>query len=288
MAASGPKFADLAPRAMSAAVLLAVAGAGLWLGGMVLALLLSLLGALMLWEYFRLIIRLPPRVATLATGATALLQGVALVLEDRLAVPVLPPEGEIATPMAWNLAPSGLALAVLALSMLTVVAVVRRSRLETLFGAMIPLANFLFFYLHQSVPLAMWLVVATVIATDVAGYVFGKLIGGPKFWPALSPNKTWAGTVSGWVCAVLIAMAVALGQGGGNVVVGAAFLLLVAVSAQMADIAESALKRRAGVKDSSRLLPGHGGVLDRFDGMLGGFTVAGLAFMLIGYAMVPG
>jgi len=63
---------------------------------------------------------------------------------------------------------------------------------------------------------------------------------------------------------------------------GVAFLVLVSFAAQMSDIAESALKRRAGVKDSSNLLPGHGGVLDRFDGMMGAFGLAGLAFLILG------
>ncbi len=278
MATSGPKFADLVPRLISALVLLTVAGLGLWLGGLVLALLLSLLGAAMLWEYFRLIIRLPPRVARNATAVTALLLGAVLVLEDRFA-----PRGELGT-----LTPAPSALVLLAITMLVVVFAVRKSRLDTAFGTLIPAATFLFFYLHQSVPVAMWVVVATVISTDVAGYFFGKLIGGKKFWPSLSPNKTWAGTAAGWICAAIIALAVSWNAGPVAMVFSTLFLVGVSLAAQMSDIAESALKRRAGVKDSSNLLPGHGGVLDRFDGMLGGFLVAGLAFVLAGYALVPG
>ena len=276
MASAGPKFADLAPRLISGAVMLVVAVLGLWLGGLVLALLLSALGAAMLWEYFRLIIRLTKPFALVATVGTSALLAVSLILEH-----ILAPEAPV-------LEPAVSALVVVGLAMLAVVAVVRESKLETLFGARIPAATVLFFFLHQSVPMAMWLVVVTVIATDVAGYVFGKLIGGPKFWPALSPNKTWAGTVSGWAMAVLIALVVAWNSPTSSAVVGVIFLVLVSFAAQMADISESALKRRAGVKDSSNLLPGHGGVLDRFDGMLGGFTLAGLAFLLTGYAMMPG
>ncbi len=274
--AGGPKFADLVPRILSAFVLLAVAGAGLWLGGMVLALLLAVFGAVMLWEYFRLIIRLSQRATTIYTALTSALLALALILEDRLA-------GEA----DGTLTLSPVAASVLAVTMIAVMIPVRKSRLETLFGAMIPLATFLFFYLHQSVPLAMWLVVAVVISTDVAGYFFGKLIGGPKFWPSLSPNKTWSGTMSGWVMAAIIAIVVGVRASDPmpTMIVGVLFLVAVAFAAQMADIAESALKRRAGVKDSSNLLPGHGGALDRFDGMLGGFTVAGLAFVLAGFAV---
>lgn len=275
--AGGPKFADLLPRVMSGAALLAVAGLGLWLGGLVLALLLSLFGAIMLWEYFRLIIRLTKPFAKIATVVSAALLAASLILEDRMNVG------------AEVLALSPVAVGVLVVTMIVVMIPVRKSRLETLFGAMIPLATFLFFYLHQSVPLAMWLVVAVVISTDVAGYFFGKLIGGPKFWPSLSPNKTWSGTMSGWGMAAIIAIVVGLRAADpfSTTLVAIAFLVVVSFAAQMADIAESALKRRAGVKDSSNILPGHGGALDRFDGMLGAFTVAGLAFVLVGFAVSP-
>nr|WP_281244944.1 phosphatidate cytidylyltransferase [Tropicimonas isoalkanivorans] len=111
-----------------------------------------------------------------------------------------------------------------------------------------------------------WLVIVVVV-TDVAGYFAGRRLGGPKFWPRVSPKKTWSGTVAGW-----------LGAG----VVGALFLtftdsgwdliwisMILSMASQMGDIAESALKRRMGVKDSSALIPGHGGLFDRFDGLLG-------------------
>lgn len=273
--AGGPKFADLVPRVLSALVLLAVAGAGLWFGGIVLALLLAVFGAVMLWEYFRLIIRLSTPYARIATVITSTLLALSLILEDRLTAGL-----EVLALSPW-------AVGVLLITVVAVMIPVRKSRLEALFGAMIPLSTFLFFFLHQSVPLAMWLVVAVVISTDVSGYFFGKLIGGPKFWPSLSPNKTWAGTVSGWVMAAAIAIGAGLRAESqtSTIVVAVLFLVTVAFAAQMADIAESALKRRAGVKDSSRVIPGHGGALDRFDGMLGAFTVAGLAFVLAGFTV---
>jgi phosphatidate cytidylyltransferase len=275
VASSGPKFADLVPRIVSGGILLVVAGAGLWLGGMVLALLLCLLGAAMLWEYFRLIVRLTQATSLIATAASAALLAVSLILEDRFA----PRADDLA------LAPAVSALIVLALCLALVITMVHKSRLEVGFGALIPLGAFLFFYIHQSAPPVMWLVVATVVATDVAGYFFGKLIGGPKFWPSLSPNKTWSGAAGGWFMAALIAVVVTWGDGLGRMLITVAFLVAVSFAAQMADIAESALKRRAGVKDSSNLLPGHGGVLDRFDGMIGGFGMAGLIFVTIGVSM---
>lgn len=111
----------------------------------------------------------------------------------------------------------------------------------------------------------LWLV-AVVVVSDVMGYFAGRLLGGPKFWPRVSPKKTWSGTVAGWLGAALVGAGFmsALGQGWALVPVSA----LVSFAGQMGDIAESAIKRRAGVKDSSALIPGHGGVLDRFDALI--------------------
>lgn len=108
-----------------------------------------------------------------------------------------------------------------------------------------------------------------VIATDVAGYFAGRLLGGPKFWPRISPKKTWSGTIAGWLCAALVggvfAAAKLLPEGGWLILLA----VLLSFASQMGDIAQSAMKRRAGIKDSSDLIPGHGGVFDRFDGVVG-------------------
>jgi phosphatidate cytidylyltransferase len=112
----------------------------------------------------------------------------------------------------------------------------------------------------------LWLV-AVVVASDVAGYFAGRMIGGPKFWPRVSPKKTWSGTVAGWLGGAAVGAGVAAATEAGAGLVGVS--VAVAMAAQMGDIAESAIKRHVGVKDSSALLPGHGGLLDRFDGMLG-------------------
>lgn len=108
---------------------------------------------------------------------------------------------------------------------------------------------------------------AVVIVSDIAGYFAGRLLGGPKFWPRVSPKKTWSGTVAGW-----IASAVLVGLLSGSLI-WAAGAVFMSFAAQMGDIAESAIKRRAGVKDASNLIPGHGGVLDRFDGVIGAALV---------------
>ena len=118
---------------------------------------------------------------------------------------------------------------------------------------------------------ALWIAV-TAVQSDVLGYFVGKALGGPKFWPAISPNKTWSGTLAGWVGALVLALALVLtGHGSWWVLIAGPLL---AFAGQMGDIAESALKRQTGIKDSSDLIPGHGGVMDRFDALTAAFLVA--------------
>lgn len=112
----------------------------------------------------------------------------------------------------------------------------------------------------------LWLLLI-IWATDVGAYFAGRTIGGPKLMPTVSPSKTWAGLGGGVVLAGLMGGAVAAITGH-SFEAGMVAAAVLAVLAQAGDLFESALKRRAGVKDSGRLLPGHGGVLDRVDGLL--------------------
>ena len=122
--------------------------------------------------------------------------------------------------------------------------------------------------------LALW-ALALVWATDIGAFFAGRTIGGPKLAPRISPAKTWAGLIGG----MLLASALAVGLHG----YGLPFALviatpLLAILAQAGDLYESAIKRRAGVKDSGNILPGHGGVLDRLDGLV---PVAPIAALLV-------
>ena len=123
-------------------------------------------------------------------------------------------------------------------------------------------------------------IAGVVVISDIMGYFAGRAFGGPKFWPAISPKKTWSGTVAGWIGALVFTIIL-------QMIVGRLDLVqvllapVIALAGQMGDIAESWLKRRVGVKDSSDLIPGHGGVMDRFDAMAGAF----LAMMLISLAI---
>jgi phosphatidate cytidylyltransferase len=113
-------------------------------------------------------------------------------------------------------------------------------------------------------------IVGLVVVTDILGYFAGRMFGGPKFWPAVSPKKTWSGTAAGWVGSAILAYVYWPAAMSGFSLAGFVTLaVFLSFASQMGDIAESAIKRRAGVKDSSNLLPGHGGVMDRFDGMVG-------------------
>jgi phosphatidate cytidylyltransferase len=127
-------------------------------------------------------------------------------------------------------------------------------------------------------------------ATDIGGYVFGRMIGGRKLMPAVSPGKTIAGAVGGLVLAVVIAVlyeryALRPQAQLGMLLQGSILLaVLVSVGGQVGDLVESMLKREAGVKDSSHLIPGHGGMLDRIDSML--FTLP-ISYALLTWLLIP-
>jgi phosphatidate cytidylyltransferase len=121
---------------------------------------------------------------------------------------------------------------------------------------------------------AILFVFALVWATDIAGYFAGRAIGGPKLAPKISPNKTWSGAVGGAIGAVIAGIAVAKMFGLGNAVAIGFVALLLSGIAQAGDLFESSIKRRFGAKDAGKLIPGHGGVMDRLDGFIAAATVA--------------
>lgn len=117
-----------------------------------------------------------------------------------------------------------------------------------------------------------------VWATDTGALVFGKLIGGARIAPRLSPGKTWAGTIGGSLCAAAV-YGLYLGVLGFDMLAGMVFALLFSVAAHGGDLLESAIKRHFGRKDSGTMIPGHGGVLDRMDStLLAGVVMALLVF----------
>ncbi len=131
---------------------------------------------------------------------------------------------------------------------------------------------------------ALLYLLAVVWGTDVGAYAAGRLIGGPKLCPKVSPNKTWAGLLGGMICAALAAYAVAKGFGDDDARPEVLFGSGLAVVSQAGDFFESYVKRRVGAKDSGTLIPGHGGLLDRIDGLLWAAPVLALALLLWGNA----
>ena len=250
----GRRFADLLPRALSALVLVALAlGTAIW-GGRPFAMFWWAASLAILWEWQRLIGG-PRLTARFIAGGIALslsgpmigsLQvGWAICLIAVGAIPV----GLVAA-TGWRFfAAAGVVYA----------------------GALMTAVDLL----RQSFPFGfeaiIWLF-AVVWATDIMAYVGGRLVGGPKLWPRASPSKTWAGFFIGIACGSLAGLAVAPAPGPYGMYV--ALGLVAGAVAQGGDLFESALKRRFGAKDSSRLIPGHGGVMDRLDGFLAAAVLA--------------
>lgn len=114
-------------------------------------------------------------------------------------------------------------------------------------------------------------------ASDIGAYVFGRMFGGPRLAPSISPGKTWSGAAAGLLCALAVGAIAAMTQPGAGAVMHAALVAgLLGLIAQAGDLLESALKRHYGVKDTGHLIPGHGGLLDRLDAVLTAAPAAAL------------
>jgi phosphatidate cytidylyltransferase len=248
------QWEDLRKRVVSAVVLVAVGGAEIWLGGPSFAVLVVLLTGAMVWELAKM-------TAPVHENTPLGLAALACV---SLAVPLL------------SSAP--VATAALLVPALAIALTDRRDRrLSSLYAVAIMVAGYALVDLRiqAGTPVIVWLVLLVVVS-DVSGYFVGRTLGGPKFWPAVSPKKTWSGTIAGWVGAALVGLAGWLaGYGTPGLIL---LSVVIAFAGQMGDIWESWIKRRSGVKDASSLIPGHGGVLDRFDALIGAL----LALILLG------
>lgn len=249
-------MSDLAKRSLSGAVLIAIAAAALWFGHVAFWLLTVVAGLLMMAEWVEL------------HGTDAQTKR---TCQFAISVPLA-----ILCPLAAG--PTFLSLGLIAGAGFFIAAITRRSALG--WGAVYVGLPVLALLLLRAVPdigllLAFW-AMALVWATDIGAYFAGRTIGGPKIAPAISPSKTWAGLVGGVIAATLFAFALQLLAGLPLRLV--LWTPVLACMAQAGDFFESWLKRRAGVKDSGTLLPGHGGVLDRIDGLV---PVAPIAALLI-------
>lgn len=246
MTGAPAKWDDLVQRIVSAIVMLVIGVAAVWAGGFWIHLLVALACALMVWELVRMIGAEDAHKAR----ALAALSGTALFVASYV-------------PHLGFVLPMLLAPCFVGWSQLH-----HKRALFLGYSAVILIAGFSLIALRDGFGIAwmIWLLLV-VIVTDVAGYFAGRMLGGPKFWPRISPKKTWSGTVAGWIGAALVGLLFAQIMSVGSAVVFIS--MAIALASQLGDIAESAIKRSVGVKDSSTLIPGHGGLLDRFDGMLG-------------------
>ncbi len=134
---------------------------------------------------------------------------------------------------------------------------------------------------EDGLAMVIWLLMV-VWAADVVAYFAGRNIGGPRLAPSISPGKTWSGFVGGMMGAILIGVMVTLANGPFKAFTAIVLAAGLALVAQIGDLAESALKRQAGVKDSGTLIPGHGGVFDRVDGLLFAAPVLAVIALMIG------
>lgn len=244
MSATSEKFSDLAIRMVSGAVMAVVGLVAVWLGGFWFITALALIVGALIWELVRMLGGAQDKALMLAAGAA-----VCMVLARIL--------------------PEGVGLPFVLIPAIVGISVLKQNRtLYIVFAALIVIAAYGLAVqrIDFGFKWMMWLA-GVVIATDVFGYFAGRILGGPKFWPQVSPKKTWSGTVAGWVAAGLVGAWFMRYPGVGVEVIGIS--IAISMASQMGDIAESAMKRKMGVKDSSNLIPGHGGVFDRFDGMLG-------------------
>lgn len=254
------RWGDLRKRALSAVLLAPTALACIWLGADAWTALMAVAAGGLAYEWVVLCNERPWRVPGLIVPVAVLLAGLVAVLDrERWALAVL----AVGASVAWLLGGRrALGAGVLYVGLASVALIWLRG--DGAAGR----ANVLF-------------LVVVVWASDIGAYAAGRLLGGPKLAPAISPGKTWAGAAGGLLAAMLVGEAAS--QALGVAAYGRAALVagLLGVAAQCGDLLESAIKRRFGVKDSGRLIPGHGGLLDRLDGLLTAApAAAGLALVL--------
>ncbi|MEQ8285437.1 phosphatidate cytidylyltransferase [Thalassospira sp.] len=256
----------LMPRVLSALVMTPVAIAAVWFGSPYFDILLFLFSAGMMWEWSRMC-------------AAGHYNGVSVVAAVALGVAMLM---QVTGQEEYIVMP-------IAISVIIAAARSGRNWLLAGFGVLyVSLAALTALWLRNQdgdgLLIIMWLFFL-VWATDTGGYAFGKAIGGPKLAPRFSPKKTWAGLVGGMACAGLIGGLVTYFSADAINWTIVVVSMALAIVAQIGDLGESALKRHFKVKDSSNLIPGHGGLLDRADGMLSVFPIAFVMICFAGLAL---
>jgi phosphatidate cytidylyltransferase len=271
VAKSGSVLGDLGPRLLSGAVMIVLSLAALFVGGFTFVAFWLVASVAVHWEWQRMTGGPHEKIRMLGGGAViALVAGLA-ALGSRDAALVMLSGGTLATLVfvsgptrIWN------AVGVLYAGALVLAVVLLRMSIFNGFEAI------------------LWLF-AIVWGTDIMAYFGGRLIGGPKLWPRVSPSKTWAGFIVGILSGSVLGL-VSLWAMSVPLAIGPVLLLGWATGAlaQGGDLFESSMKRRYGRKDSSRLIPGHGGVMDRLDGFIAAAIFAAILGGLRAGVVAPG
>lgn len=258
--APSAKWGDLGVRALSAAVLIPAVIVDVWAGGIWFELLAALIGILMAFEWVTIVHR--QNAVQFALHATAAMCGAMLPLGVGLG--------------------SGL-LAILVLGALSIaLAMVEEPRgpkwryFGIFYVGIPPIALVLLRHDPDYGVAAIIWVMVTVWAADTLAYFAGRLIGGPRLAPRLSPKKTWAGLGGAMAGSAFAAICIGLWIGVPALGILGLLAAALAIVEQAGDLFKSAMKRHYGVKDSGRLIPGHGGVIDRVDGLVAVAAAAAL------------
>lgn len=281
-------MSELTRRVIFAAIAAPIAIAIVYFGDWALAILLSVLAGLAAWELFRLARETGALPLEAAGIAIAALLPIA-VHAQRLGFYNLSLTAVVAMVLVmfastiWLRGPTGKPLASVAI---------------TAFGVTYAgLFSYIYALRYHNYAIGATAGTALVLlpvlltwATDIGAYMFGRTFGRKKLIPSISPGKTVEGAVGGLVLAIIVCLLyvrfilMPYAQLGLTIQGAVLFAIVVSVAAQTGDLAESLLKREAGVKDSSRIIPGHGGILDRFDSLL---FVMPIAFLLLGRLLLP-
>lgn len=185
---------------------------------------------------------------------------------------------------AFGLAAIGLMVLLIGAALVFLLSIGRHGRLSGLGVIYVGLPVLALLWIRADEPLgfaATLFILLVVWTTDTLAYFGGRTIGGARLWPRVSPNKTWAGLISGACGAAITGAVFALFLKDASATGLAATGLVLGLVSQAGDLAESALKRGFGVKDASSLIPGHGGFLDRVDGLVSAAAFAGLLALLV-------
>ncbi len=261
-AVAGPDSRDLVLRVVAAAVLAPIAIAIAYAGGW-LWILLATLAAIGLYVEWLVVVGAAGQRRPLAVGAIALASAGLCLGVGRIGL--------------------SLVVAVAGGALVALLSSVRKSWVAAglLYAASAEIAAVLVRLDPAEGMVALILVLLVVWATDIGAYFAGRRLGGPKLWPRISPRKTWTGAVGGFAASLAVAAgfaAVGLGRAGPLLLLGAGL----SIASQFGDLFESWVKRRFGVKDSSHLIPGHGGLLDRLDGFVAAVLLAAIVGLLRG------